>query len=92
MSVDRGRFPIERSGEFVSNLRVLQSNAGYYIGRTCWNKECGYEEPFSRESDYYVVQETAQAALDTMSFPVRDCVENNFMYANGIPRPEPLKG
>ena len=91
MGVDRDEFPIERSGEFVSNLQVLHSNAGYYIGRTCCDKEDGFEEPFSRESVYYPTREAAQRDLHTMSFPVRDCVENNFMYANGFPRPEALK-
>lgn len=41
-------------------LRVLQSNAGWYIGT--WDNE----GPVSRESEcYYRTQEEAQKALDT---------------------------
>lgn len=39
-------------------LKVLRSNAGYYIGTWCPN--CG---PYSRESHYYGTKEEAQHAL-----------------------------
>lgn len=38
-------------------LQVLQSAAGYYIGTFC---DCG---PYSRESDYFYTQESAEAEL-----------------------------
>lgn len=45
----------------ISELKVLQSNAGYYIGRTITD-EYG-EQPYSRESGYYRNKETAESAL-----------------------------
>lgn len=43
-------------------LRVLHSNAGYYVGTMC---SCG---PHSRESGYYKKRETAQKDLDAGMF------------------------
>jgi len=47
-------------------LEVLHSNAGYYIGTTCRNKECEYYlHPNSRESMiYWRTEKEAQEALD----------------------------
>ena len=48
--------------ETVSDLRVLQSAAGYYVGRVEISPE-GYEFPFCRESGYYPTREKAESAL-----------------------------
>lgn len=77
---------------WVGPLSVQQSAAGYYIGRMCWveEKSCGlvYQDMYSRESGYYGTKEEAQEELTGMSFEIRDCVENNHAYAEGIiPRP-----
>jgi len=40
-------------------IKVLRSNAGYYIGFFCPN--CG---PYSRESEYYKHEHEAKAALE----------------------------
>lgn len=68
---------------------VLQSAAGYYIGRRCLETDadspdfCGdFEEPYSRESEYYPTDEAATKAL-TEGHVVRDCVENNYAYEQG---------
>jgi hypothetical protein len=71
----------------ISVLMVLRSAAGYYIGRMCMDLVEFYpnyiEEPYSRESGYYPTEEAAQAELKG-GFSVRDCVENNHAYANGL--------
>jgi hypothetical protein len=78
-------FPITIDGMPVSELHVMQSGAGYYIGRSCLDPDCGgMEVPFSRESGYM----TKTAAVEAMAspyqdWPVRDCVENNALYASG---------
>lgn len=76
---------------WVGPLEVLKSPAGWYIGRLCWVEDKhgdGYQEPLSRESDYYRAKEEAEAELKDMTFEVRDCVENNFAYEQGdLPRP-----
>ena len=46
-----------------SKLKVLKSNAGYYIGRTSINEDFGFEEPYSRESGYFRTLEEAELEL-----------------------------
>lgn len=54
-----------------TDLQVLQSAAGWYIG-TMYNNPEGYTEPGSRDSyDYYPTQEAAQHALDTKTWVQR---------------------
>lgn len=60
-----------------TELKIMKSNAGYYVGR-------GYMEgiievPGSRESGYYATKEEAEKAFDFNTFD-RDCSENRFMY------------
>lgn len=43
--------------EIKLDTQVLQSGSGYYLGTQC---NCG---PYSRESDYFVTQESAEAEL-----------------------------
>ena len=55
-----------------SELMVLQSGAGYYIGTQFFNPE-GYREPGSRDSvEYYPTHAQAQHALDTRSWTQRN--------------------
>ena len=53
-----------------SDLMVLKSNAGYYIG-TMYNNPMGFKEPGSRDSQYFAKREEAQQALDTNSWVQR---------------------
>jgi len=51
-------------------LKVLQSNAGHYLGHWCDsdpNAECNWSQ-WSRETRYYPTREAAQQALDDDSF------------------------
>ncbi len=58
-------------GEY-SELKVLRSGAGYYIG-TEHHHELGFTEPGSRESEeYYASEKEAQDALDNESWTQRD--------------------
>lgn len=50
---DKGRF---------SELQVLRSGAGYYIG-TIYHNSAGYDEPGSRDSGYYQTREEAENDL-----------------------------
>jgi len=74
-------FPLMIGNDPVSELKVMRSAAGYYIGRDYFDLEFGFVGPYSRESGY-MNQADAGEALATMNFPVRDCVENNASYAN----------
>lgn len=47
----------------VSELKVLHSNAGYYIGREYKEPEQLYWMPYSRDSGYYATRELAEAVL-----------------------------
>lgn len=56
----------------ISELRVLESAAGYYIGRTCVDED-GFSFPYSRNSaEYYATEEEAEQALYNRSFTYRD--------------------
>ena len=74
----------------ISNLRVLKSAAGYFIGRVCVetdeNNEAfivkDYEEIYSRESGYFPTYRSAEDAL-LNGFQIRDCGENNYAYDKG---------
>jgi len=48
--------------EWISQLKVLKSNAGYYIGRMCQDED-GCMQPYSRESGYYRTREEAEHDL-----------------------------
>lgn len=50
--------------ENISKLKVLKSNAGYYIGRTI--KEDGVEMPYDRQSDYFDSKLKAQKELNAL--------------------------
>ena len=74
---------------WISQLMVLRSAAGYYIGRLCMDR-CEsnpdyfpFSEPFSRESGYFRSEEKATKALQETGFVVRSCAENNLAYATG---------
>ena len=48
----------------VSPLKVLRSNAGYYIGRTYFDLELEADLPWCRDSaGYYATEEEATKAL-----------------------------
>ena len=75
------------NGDPVSDLKVMHTPAGYYIGRTYFDLECGTDFPYSRESGY-MTEADAQAALASGNFAVRDCIENNALYElGGLPHP-----
>lgn len=86
--VDRKRYPNEGQGCYYSDLKVMKSAAGYYIGRESWDVEGGFPEPYSRESDYYGTSEDANAALTAETFE-RACPENAHAHRTGaLPPPK----
>jgi hypothetical protein len=58
--------PEEKGG--YTDLQVLMSGAGYYIGTMYEERdekgEITWQEPGSRDSGYYATREEAQSALD----------------------------
>lgn len=87
MTCDRTKFPIENDDCFVSPLQILNTPAGYYIGRTCWDKKNNYEGPFSRESGYFRTHDEAKKAMHN-GWELRQCIENDWAYESGaIPKP-----
>ena len=47
----------------VSALKVMRSNAGFYLGRTEYDEEFQVDLPYSRESGYYRNKEEAEREL-----------------------------
>lgn len=55
-----------------SQLQILKSNAGYYIG-TIYQNPSGFEEPGSRDSvEYYKTEEAAEYAFLHETWTQRD--------------------
>lgn len=54
----------QEHGVYVSELKVMQSAAGFYVGRDCYERgEPEWKIPFSRESDYFATREQAHNCL-----------------------------
>jgi len=54
--------------ELVSEPMVLKSNAGFYIGEMCWDKEYEMAMPYSRLSfEYYPTKSDAEKVLSRIS-------------------------
>lgn len=71
-----------------SELKVMKSGAGYYIGRTFKNPD-GYDEPGTRESAYFMSEEAANEAFEN-GFSWRASPENFALYEKN-PGPALLK-
>lgn len=48
----------------ISELKVLRSNAGFYLGRTM--EDDGFDMPYDRQSGYFKTEAEAQQALDAL--------------------------
>lgn len=69
---------IQSKDGYYGELGVCRSAAGYYIGRLFYDFN-GYNEPGSRESDYFSTKEGAEFALKN-GFEWRECPENTYLY------------
>jgi hypothetical protein len=49
-----------------TDLQVLQSGAGYYVGTMYHDKEGNYDEPGSRDSRYFKTKEEAATWLSDL--------------------------
>ena len=47
----------------VSEYKILRSNAGYYIGRTYYDEEIGFDLPYDRVGPYHKTREEAEKVL-----------------------------
>ena len=60
--------PMVETRDYITNkagytdLQVLQSGAGFYIG-TMYNNPDGFQEPGSRDSGYFATREEAEKEL-----------------------------
>jgi len=70
-----------------SELKVLKSAAGYYIGRLYWDDEFNFWDNGSRESNYFATEAQATMAFHD-GFDIRQCSENELGYSQGwLPKP-----
>lgn len=64
--------PMVQNSNYISNkpgysdLQVLESPAGFYIG-TIYTGEDGLQEPGSRDSDYFSTREDAEQELRVLT-------------------------
>lgn len=68
--VQRANYISEDEKSGYSDLQVLRSNAGWYIG-TIYTDKDGFQEPGSRDSEYFPTKEAAEKALNTGEFTPR---------------------
>ena len=69
---------IEKSEkEKYSELQVLQSAAGYYIG-TIYTNSDGFKEPGSRDSDYFVGKDAKEKAEKYLEYLIKSD-DNDFL-------------
>lgn len=59
--IQNASYLTEKTG--YSELQVLSSAAGYYVGTTYTDPEDGFTEPGSRDSDYFRTHEEAERYL-----------------------------
>ena len=55
--------PVEKTVEIISPPHVMRSNAGYYIGRMCYDKNCNATVPYDRITKYYTNKAEAVKVL-----------------------------
>jgi hypothetical protein len=75
----------------LSEMQVMRSAAGYYLGRAAWDEEHGFAEPGSRESGYFATRAEAERELKSWNVGLeqRDCIENEWAYEAGeLPDPK----
>ena len=49
----------------ISELKVMKSAAGYYLGTSYTSDDMPWQAPYSRESGYWATEEEAKKALDS---------------------------
>lgn len=85
MDRDPNKFKHHVGDVWYTDKQVMCSYAGYYVGTSCWDPDFGgFEEPGSRESEYYETKEQAEKALTEMTYD-RVCYENIHAYKMGLP-------
>lgn len=60
-------------------IKILESNAGYYIGTLAYDEDCGCDLPNCRISDY------GETPTDKNMNYERNCVENCWCNGTGVP-------
>ena len=66
--------------ENYSELKVMHSNAGYYIGTTYTDPVAGFVEPGSRDSNYFKTREEAEKFLKLVESNSKEAISKLRMY------------
>jgi len=72
--------PIRTPDGVYSEMQVLRSAAGWYLGRTFQEDDNSSLEPGSRETDYFPNEEEAEVALASNNYLWRDAPELHQLY------------
>lgn len=61
---------LELSELIISDYKIMRSAAGYYIGRSAYDEDCGpdMEIPFDRLTHYFEYAHEAQTYIDHMNY------------------------
>ena len=55
--------PVEKTVEILSPPQIMKSNAGYYVGRMCYDEDCNAIVKYNRLSEYYTDKAEAEKKL-----------------------------
>lgn len=74
-----------RQAEGISNLKVLKSAAGFYVGREFTDQE-GTTMPYNRESEYFKTQVAAEKELEsrTAKVPIQEKDEMKMTQSKSV--------
>lgn len=71
--VENASYIIEKTG--YSELQVMRSGAGWYIGTLYTDPKDGFREPGSRDSDYFATEAEATSYLKLLEITGDDTAE-----------------
>ena len=64
--IERASFISDEKKARYSDLKVMQSAAGWYVGTSYLSEYGPPDEPGSRDTEYFATREEAQACLDNL--------------------------
>ena len=71
--------PDQNTMEIISPPHVMKSNAGYYVGRTCYDEGCNATVPYDRITKYYT--DKAEAVKILGKVKAKECLDDNMWDA-----------
>jgi len=72
--IERAGYISSKEKRYYTEMKVLKSNAGYYVGTLFMNPHVGFKEPGSRDSCYFNTKEEADELLEQLEEGNEDAI------------------